>query len=109
MNTNRPFLLLRARPKAESRERFHSWFRQVHLRDVERIPGIVTVRSGSMPGGTHLGVYTFDSADVVQGSLASPEAAYARGTWEQWASELEELLIEMWAPAFPLPMYESAN
>ncbi|MCC7090174.1 MAG: hypothetical protein M9925_16800 [Chloroflexi bacterium] len=109
MNTYRPFLLLRARPKAESRDRFQAWFRQVHLRDVERIPGIVTIRSGSTRGGTQLGLYSFESADVVQGSLASPEAAYSRGTWEQWASELEELLIEMWAPVFPLPLYESAN
>ncbi len=109
MNTLRPFLLLRARPKAESRERFAAWFRQVHLRDVERIPGIATIRSGSTRGGTQLGLYSFESADVVQASLASPEAAYARGTWEQWASELEELLIEMWAPAFSLPLYESIN
>lgn len=109
MNTTRPFLLVRARPKAESRERFAAWFRQVHLRDVERIPGIVTVRSGSTRGGTQLGLCSFQGADVVQASLASPEAAYARGTWEQWASELEELLIEMWAPAFPMPLYESAN
>jgi hypothetical protein len=109
VNTTRPFLLVRARPKAESRKRFAAWFRQVHLRDVERIPGIATIRSGSTRGGTQLGLYSFESADVVQGSLASPEAAYARGTWEQWASELEELLIEMWAPVFPLPLYESAN
>jgi hypothetical protein len=109
VNTHRPFLLLRARPKAESRERFAAWFRQVHLRDVGRIPGIATIRSGSTRGGTQLGLYSFESADVVQGSLASPEAAYARGTWEQWAPELEELLIEMWAPAFPLPLYESIN
>ena len=109
MNTYRPFLLLRARPKAESRERFRTWFEQVHLRDVAGIPGIATIRSGSTRGGTQLGLYSFESADVVQGSLASPEAADSRRTWEQWASELEELLIEMWAPAFPLPLYESAN
>ncbi|GMV85908.1 MAG: hypothetical protein AMXMBFR80_17630 [Dehalococcoidia bacterium] len=109
MNTDRPFLLVRARPKAESRARFAAWFRQVQLRDVERIPGIATVRSGSTIGGTQLGLYSFESADVVKASLASPEAAYTRGTWEQWAAELEELLIEMWAPLFPLPLYESVN
>lgn len=109
MNTPHPFMLLRARPSEESRVRFEPWFREVHLRDVEKIPGIARVRSGRLPGGTHIGIYQFESAEALQAGLASPEAAYARGTWEQWAGELEELLLEMWAAVFPLPMYESAN
>ena len=109
MNTNLPFLLLRARPKAESRDRFAEWFGDTHLRDVRRIPGIVGIQRGRTAGGVLLGVYTFGSAEVVQAGLSSPEAAYARGTWEQWASELEELLIEMWAPISGIPAFESIN
>lgn len=105
----RPFLLLRAVPSEEVGEQFRRWFREVHLRDVERIPGMAEAQMGMAPGGVLLGVYTFESAEVVQAALASPEAAYARGTWERWAPHLSELVIEMWAPLGPMPIFESIN
>lgn len=109
MNDNRPFLLVRARPMPGEQQRFAAWFRGTHLRDVANIPGIVAIKSGATPAGTRLGFYSFESADVVQSSLASPQAAYARGTWEQWAPHLEELFIEIYAPLFPLPIYQSPS
>lgn len=107
MDPYRPFLLLRARPKAAVRDRFAWWFRTTHLRDVANIPGIGGVESGRTAGGVHLGFYAFESSEHVQAALSSPQAAYARGTWEQWAPDLEELLIEIWAPLAPLPLYHS--
>ncbi len=104
-----PFLLLRARPHAASHERFERWFREAHLRDVSRIPGIVHVQSATTAAGTKLGFYSFASADVVQAALSSPEAAYARGAWDPWAAELEELSLELFAPLFPLPIYRAAS
>jgi hypothetical protein len=109
VNNDVPFLLLRARTKGGDPSGFDAWFHQAHLRDVRQIPGIVAARGGRTAGGTYLGVYTLADASVVRSVLDSPEAAYARGTWEQWAGDLEELLIEMWAPAFPLAQYASAN
>lgn len=109
MNRAAPFLLLRARAKDAEAERFARWFREVHLRDVEKIPGIVEVRSAQTSRGTRLGIYTFAAAETVQQALASPEAAYARGTWEQWAPHLEELLIEMWAPLASMPLFREIN
>ncbi len=109
MNDTLPFLLVRARPKPGVRERFEPWFRQVHLRDVFAIPGIVRVRCGFTPAGTALGFYSFESNDAVQTALSSSEAAYARGTWERWAPDLDELLIEIFAPLYPLPIYQSAS
>ncbi|MCZ2109904.1 MAG: hypothetical protein LC118_10125 [Dehalococcoidia bacterium] len=109
MDPSRPFLLVRARPKPEAWERFEPWFRDTHLADAAKIPGIREVQSGVTPGGTRLGFYTFESADAVQAALSSPEAAYARGTWEGWAGELEELGIEIWAPLFPLPIYQASS
>lgn len=102
-------MLVRARSQPESRERFAWWFRNVHLRDVEKIPGIAGVISGVTPGGTHLGFYSFESTGRVQEALQSPQAAYARGTWDQWSSKLEELFIEIWAPLSPLPIYQNAS
>ena len=46
MDPEQPFMLLRARALEEQRDRFAKWFRAVHLRDVERIPGIASVESG---------------------------------------------------------------
>ena len=109
MNGHAPLLLVRARPKAGAADRFARWFRQVHLADAAAIPGFTQVRAGRTAAGTWLGIYTFESAESVQVTLASPEAAYARGTWEQWAGELEELQMEMFAPLVPLPIYESRS
>lgn len=104
-----PFLLVRARPKPGARERFEPWFRQVHLRDAAAIPGIVRIRGGFTPTGTALGFYSFESNESVQTALGSVEAAYARGTWERWAPDLDELLIEIFAALSPLPIYQSSS
>ncbi|MGE0569956.1 MAG: hypothetical protein AB7H85_11385 [Dehalococcoidia bacterium] len=109
MDPARPMMLLRARPSDAIHDRFVPWFQKVHLRDIERIPGISGVRSGRTPGGVFLGFYEFSSAEAVQPALASPQAAYARGTWEQWSSDLSELFIELWAPVGPLPLYHPIN
>jgi len=109
MNQTTPMMLLRARPKPEERERFSVWFREVHLRDIQNIPGIVSVETGTTAAGTKLGFYAFESSEVVQAALSSPQAAYARGTWQQWAPHLDELLIEIFAPLFPLPIYQSRS
>lgn len=109
MHPMKPVLLLRARARPEARERFGRWFCETHIEDVRRIPGIEQVESGSTADGTRLGLYTFAGADAVQPALGSPEAAYARGTWNQWTSDLEELIVEVYAPLFPLPVYQSIN
>lgn len=104
-----PFMLVRARARAEARPRFAEWFRSVHLRDVGRIPGITTIQSGTTAGGTKLGFYSFAGADVIQGALSSPEASYARGTWDAWSNDLEELSIEIFAPLLSLPVYRALS
>lgn len=109
MNDPRPFLLVRAHPVAEAVDRFVPWFLGVHLKDVAKIPGIVRIVHGKTAGGTYLGIYTFADAEAVGGALSSPQAAYARGTWEQWAPYLEELQIEVFAQLYPLPIYQSAS
>jgi hypothetical protein len=109
MQGDAPMMLLRARPTAEARDQFDAWFHKVHLRDVERIPGVSRVSSGHTAGGVYLGFYAFGASEDVQQALSSPQAAYARGTWEQWSSKLEELFIEIWAPLGPLPLYHPSN
>lgn len=109
MRDGRPFLLVRARTAAAERDRFAAWFRQSHVPDIRRIPGIAGVQVGQTAAGTTLGFYTFESAEVVQAALGSPEAAFARGAWEAWTPHLEELLIEIFAQLFPLPIYHSPS
>ncbi|MEO8540656.1 MAG: hypothetical protein ABI577_13030 [bacterium] len=109
MNTSRPFLLLRARVKPGASVGFDQWFDAVHVRDVAKIPGIAKVMAGRTSNGTRLGIYSFESTDVVQAALGSPQAAYARGTWERWQPDLEELLIELWASVLPMGIYAGIN
>lgn len=109
MDPSLPFLLVRAVPLPGHEVAFAAWWDDVHLRDAYRIPGFATIEHSKTPGGAFLGVYTFESAQAVQQTLSSPEAAYARGTWEQWAGQLEELVVEMFAPLGPMPMFHSHN
>lgn len=109
MNDDTPLLLVRAHPKAAARTSFRRWFLSAHLKDVRKIPGIALIESGETAGGTTLGFYSFENVNAVQTALSSPEAAYARGTWEQWAGSLDELLIEIWAPTVPLPLFHGRN
>jgi hypothetical protein len=109
MEDHRPFMLLRARVSEPLRPEFDQWFETVHLRDVARIPGIVRVRKGRNADGTRLAVYSFENTEAVQPALASPEAAYARGTWERWQPDMEELLIELWSSVLTMPLYRPIN
>lgn len=102
-------MLLRARAKPDVRVEFDAWFEAVHLHDVAKIPGITRVRKGGNVDGTRLALLGFESVDAVQPALASPQAAYARGAWERWQPDLEELLIELWSAAFPIPIYREIN
>lgn len=104
-----PFLLFRAHPRPQDHDEFRRWFTGVHLNDARRIPGIASIEAGETKAGTFLAFYSFASAEAVQEALNSPQAAYARGTVEQWAPRLEELLIEMFTPLGSLPMYQSIN
>lgn len=109
MDDQQPFMLVRARARDAARPDFDSWFETVHLRDIANIPGVARVRKGQNADGTRLGVYTFVSTEAVQPALASPQAAYARGTWERWQPDLEELLIELWSASYPIPLYHGIN
>lgn len=109
MDDTRPFMLLRARSKEHVRQEFDAWFEAVHLRDVARIPGIARIRKGRTGDGTRLALYSFESTEAVQPALASPQAAYARGTWERWQGDLEELLIELWSSVIAMPLYRPIN
>ncbi|MBI2766971.1 MAG: hypothetical protein HYX53_13810 [Chloroflexi bacterium] len=99
-----PFLLVRAKPHEDARARFTRWFIEVHLADVKKIPGLVALRTGETRAGTRLGLYFFEDGTALQAGLSSPQAAYARGTWEQWAPHLDELLIEMFG-TLAMPRY----
>ncbi|HJP40483.1 MAG TPA: hypothetical protein QGF35_02095 [Dehalococcoidia bacterium] len=107
MDSTKPFMLVRARIKSDEDGSFGAWFRSVHLKDVARIPGVVDVDFGTTHAGTWLGIYSFGDASAAQQALSSPEAAYARGTWDQWAGELEELQVEIMSPLAPLSLYQS--
>ncbi len=106
-SSDRPFLLLRARARDEATARFTEWYLTEHLRDVRKIPGVVDVLTGHTSKGTRLGWYFFESGEVVQPALSSPQAAFARGAWQRWAPDLEELGIELYGALFPLPLYHT--
>ena len=66
---------------------FGYWERTSRTRG--KIPGVDDVAAGITPSGTWYVFYTFASAEAFQKALGSPEAAYARGTWERWDDLME--------------------
>ncbi|WP_322819090.1 hypothetical protein [Tepidiforma sp.] len=105
----RPVLVMRASPLPEHLEAFLRWAREVHARDTRAVPGVVAVTVARAPKGEVLVGYVFADAEAVPGALQSAEAAYARGTLEQWAGRVTEIRFEMWAPLAPLPVFAWIN
>jgi quinol monooxygenase YgiN len=102
-------LVMRARPLPAELEGFVRWAVAAHARDTRVVPGVAAVEVGRAPGGVVLVLYIFEDAEAVQRALQSPEAAYARGTLEQWAGRVTELQFEMLGPLAPLPQFASIN
>jgi hypothetical protein len=95
----RPVMVVRSAVSPAVGERFRRWYTSVHIRDVLTIPGVdgyATVRG--LPAHRMVTLYQFSDESVVQAALNSPQAHYARGTWEQWRQHLQELSVEIYAP-----------
>lgn len=105
----RPVMVMRARPVPGEVEAFARWAVAVHARDTRIVPGVTSVEVARAPGGVVLVLYVFADAESVQRALQSPEAAYARGTLEQWAGRVREIRFEMLGPLAPLPQYAWMN
>ncbi|MCL6645325.1 MAG: hypothetical protein K6U88_10185 [Dehalococcoidia bacterium] len=105
----RPLLVMRAWPAPEHFAAFRRWAREVHARDTAAVPGVKRVEVGLAPQGVVLVVYVFEDADSVPVALQSPEAAYARGTLQQWPGKVHEVRFEMLAAVTPQPAFASVN
>ena len=102
MSNETPLLVIRAKPTADAAGEFRLWVLGAHLENARKIPGVDDVAAGITPSGTWYVFYTFASAEAFQKALGSPEAAYARGTWERWDDLMEvPRTIEVWAPLVP--------
>lgn len=105
----RPLLVMRAWPAPEHFAAFRRWAREVHARDTAAVPGVKRVEVGLAPQGVVLVVYVFEDADSVPVALQSPEAAYARGTLQQWLGKVYEVRFEMLAAVAPEQAFASIN
>ncbi len=107
----RPFLVVRAFVDPEVREEFDRWYREVHLPNMLKMPGVINAyRSQPMrPGVNWVAVYEYRDEAAVQEGFASPEAAQARRDWERWAAHVRELSVEVYAQLKPLPAYHHWN
>lgn len=107
-----PIMIVRARLDPTALDAFESWHRQTHLPHVLAIPGVTSafrVRASDPIAGAHLMGYTFEDESVVQGALSSEEAQVARRDWDEWADQVYELSVEIYAPLAPLPIFQHHN
>jgi hypothetical protein len=109
MNSKAPMLVVQASPKAESASAFRAWLLGSHLAEARSIPAMSGVTAGVTRAGTWSIFYTFASAEAFERALGSPEAAYARGTWERWDDQLEDRSTEVWAPLIVSPIQVRRN
>ena len=109
MNQESPMLFVRTNPKPDAAREFRAWLLGVHLAEARKIPGMGDVSAGISPAGTWWVLYTFESAATLEKALGSPEAAYARGTWESWDEKLKDRAMEVWAPLMASPIQVRQN
>ena len=110
--TRHPIMIVRARLDPAVLAQFETWHRRTHLPHVLEIPGIVSafrVRAADPIAGAHLMGYTFEDESVVQNALQSDQAQQARRDWEEWADQVYELSVEIYAPLAPLPIFQLPN
>lgn len=106
--SKRPFLVIRAQIDPSQLEDFEQWYREVHLPNVLKIPGIVGgfrcwPRSGYP---NHFALYKFRDDSVIEAALGSPEALRARASWSRWTAYVREMSVEVYAQLAPtLPLY----
>ena len=92
-------MVVRSAVAAAVQDRFRHWYTSVHIRDVLSIPGVDSYAFVTgLPRNRMITVYQFSDELAVQAALNSPQAFYARGTWEQWRQHLQELSVEIYAP-----------
>ena len=107
-----PIMIVRARLDPSVLGEFEQWYMETQLPHVLELPGITgafRVRSGERIPGAHLMGYRFEDETVVQPALQSEQAQRARRDWEQWAEQVYELSVEIYAPLSPLPIFQNPN
>jgi len=99
---SQPILLIQARIRPSILVEFRRWYATVHVPHVLAIPGIVGYRALSFGVGAArstpnlLSVFAFLDDSVIQAALASSEAQRVRQDWQQWASEVRNLSIQVY-------------
>lgn len=107
-----PIMIVRARLDPAVLGEFEQWYLETQLPHVLQIPGITSafrVRAEQQIAGAHLMGYRFQDETVVQPALQSEQAQRARQDWEQWADQVYELSVEIFAPLSPLPIFQNPN
>ena len=110
--TDHPIMIVRARLDPAVLNEFEDWHRRTHLPHVLEIPGIVSafrVRGSDPIAGAHLMGYTFENQERVPEALSSEQAQVARRDWEEWADQVYELSVEIFAPLGPLHALRQPN
>ncbi|HXG35909.1 MAG TPA: EthD family reductase [Dehalococcoidia bacterium] len=109
--SNRPVLVIRAYVDPAVEQEFNRWYREVHLVNVMKIPGLIKAYrcSSTRPGINWMALYEFRDEAAVQEAFASAEASQARKDWERWGDQVRDMSVEVYTQLNPLPAYHHWN
>ena len=109
---NKPAIVVRARLNPEVMEKFEIWHSETHMPHIMAIPGIVAarrVRHAREIPGTHQMEFELEDEQAIQRVMGSAEAQIAQQDWTAWATDMQELSVEIYAALGPLPQYHLDN
>ena len=108
----KPAIVVTARLNPDVMEKFEIWHRQTHLPHILAIPGIVAARRIRHPReipGTHQMRFELEDEQAIQRVMGSAEAQIAQRDWTEWASDMQELSVQIYTTLGPLAQYHLAN
>jgi hypothetical protein len=110
--SSRPFLVIKAHIDSSILSEFERWYREVHLENMLKIPGVVGAYRLSGPRSDRdywFTVLKFKDETALQEALNSTEASKARQAWQRWMPYISEMSVEVYASLSSLITYHHRN
>ncbi len=109
--SSKPFLVIKVQIDSSILEEFEKWYREVHLHNILRIPGVIAAyRLNKLRNDNYwLTILKFQDETALQDALNSSEAGKARQAWQRWMPYISDMSVEVYATLGSLMTYHHRN
>lgn len=92
MSAQQPWLVVQAQIDPAVIDEFERWLRDVHMRTILSIPGVVHAHRAYPSSGrpNYCSIITLRDDSMIRPALSSDEASLARAQWNRWIPFVED-------------------